>query len=858
MFRITLKGMAARKTRLLLTSLAVMLGTAFLTGTAVFTDTIKSTFDNLFADVFDSVDAYTRSTNVIEQDFGSEERGKVSRSLVDTITTVPGVKDSQAFIQQFAVIIGKDGEPLGNDGNGPPSFGGTANHGDLGFWTFNEGRVPTAPGEVALDEASFEKEEFALGDKVTISAVGGTRQFTIVGVAKFGDVRSPGGSSFALFEDQTASQFLNGKPDSYDAIITEGDGSVGEAELVERISSAITADSATDPAAEPAVETITGAQITEETQSDIRKGLSFISVFLTAFAFIALFVATFVIYNLFSITVAQRRRENALLRAVGASRRQVTSALLMEAITIGLIGSIIGLFAGVGLSMLLKSAFTAFGIDIPSNGVTLRSSTIITTLIVGVGVTVMSAVLPAFRSSKVPPVAAMRAEAIEATGWSKKRLASGGAVLAIGVAAILGALFGKKATLLAPGALGLFIGLFILGPLVAGPLAGLMRAPLKAAKGITGQMAADNAARNPKRTARTAAALLVGAALVTSVTVLASSVKASVRDIFGDQFRGDLTVTTNSFGFGGLPIELAPALDALPEIETATGIGISSALLPGKTKGTFVTTVDPATVTKLFDLQVSAGRIESLDAGSIAISRDKADDKSLALGSTVEFDLLGGRPQSLKVVAIYDEDTLAGPFTVSKAVFAGADDNVFDFSVFMTKSAGTTDEAAKAAVTVVSRELAPAGQVKLRQEYIDEQAAQVDPLLNLIYGLLALSVIIAAIGIIITLLLSVYERRRELGLVRAIGMTRSQVRSSIRWEAVIVTLLGAVQGAIVGLLLGFAVVYSLRDEGLNVFEVPLVRIGVIFVIAIILGVLAAIIPARRATKLNILDAIATT
>ena len=497
------------------------------------------------------------------------------------------------------------------------------------------------------------------------------------------------------------------------------------------------------------------------------------------------------------------------------------------------------------------------GVDIPSTGIDLRATTVVTALVVGLVVTVASAVLPALRSSKVPPVAAMRDEAVEPTGWSRSRLAWGSVVLGVGVVGILGALFGKKIILLGPGALGLFVGLFILGPLVARPLAAAMRRPLRATRGITGQLAAENAARNPKRTARTAAALLVGAALVTGVTVMASSIKASVRDIFGHQFLGNVTVSSNSFRFGGLPVGLAPALGQLPGIKAATGVGVAPARLAGKTGGTFVTTVDPATVSQLFDLKIQSGRVEQLDVSSIAVSKAKADSDKLVLGSTVRFDLLGGQPRTLKVVAIYKEDVLAGPYTVAKALFAGSDTNLFDFTVFMTTKSGVSDSLAAAAVDTVVKQLAPAGHTKTKAEYIAAQAKQIDPLLNLVYGLLALSVIIAAIGIVITLMLSVYERRRELGLLRAIGMTRPQVRASVRWEAVIVTLLGAVEGVVIGLALGFGVVFSLRNHGLGVFDVSLPRIGVIFAIAVLLGLVAAILPARRATRVDILNAIAT-
>lgn len=845
MLRVALKGVLARKARLVLTSLAVVLGTAFLTGTTVFTDTIKRTFDNLFTEVFTNVNAYTRSSSVIQQDFGQEERGTVSGTLVDTIEQVPGVRAVDVFVQQFALIIGKDGKPLGRQG--PPTFGGTINAGDIGFWTIRDGREPRDSSEVVLDRRAFGRGEFAIGDRVKITAVGGTREFTIVGNATFGDVPAPGGSTFALFDNATAAEFLNGKADSYDAIIVRGDGSANEQELVSRITEAVGTNG---------IETITGRQIEEETQSDVQTRLNFFTIFLQVFAFIALFVATFVIYNLFSITVAQRRRENALLRAIGASRRQVTLALLVESFIIGIVGSIIGLFAGVGLAVGLRSLLRAFGVDVPSTGLDLRVSTIATTIVVGVLVTIASALLPAVRSSKVPPVAAMRDEAVEPTGWSRARLLWGALLMAVGVAGILGALLGSEIVLLAPGALGVFTGLFVLGPLVARPLALATRTPLRVLRGITGQLGADNAARNPKRTARTAAALLVGAALVAAVTVMADSVKASVRQQLADQFDGDLTVSSDSF-FGGLPVSLAPALADLPEVRVATGISFASALLPGKTKGTTLTVVDPLTITEVFDLRVQTGSIDQLARDAIAISRKKADEERWGIGTEVKFASLGGSERTMRVAAVYEEDSLAGGFTVSRSAFEGTDTLLYDVAVFVLRAEGVTEEALKGAVERVVAEQAPAGKTLTLTEFVNDQAKQADPLLNVVYGLLALSVIIAAVGIVITLLLSVYERRRELGLMRAIGMTRSQVRSSVRWESLIVTLIGAVEGVLVGLALGFGVVAALRDDGIEVFSVPIARMAVIFVVAIVLGMIAAIIPARRATKVNVLEAIAT-
>ena len=850
MLRIALKGMFARKVRLLLTSLAVMIGTAFLAGTAVFSDTLKQTFDELFADVFANVDTYVRSSNAIEQDFGEALRDKISSGLVAQIEEVPGVADAQPFVQQFARIIGPDGKPLGNAGNGPPTFGGTVNSGELSFWKFEEGRPPSGPTEVGIDRGTAETGKLKLGDTVKISAVAGVSDFTVVGIASYGDIRSPGGATFALFDETTSSEFVNGRPDAYDAILVRGDGSVDDDALAVGVKAAL---------AGTTTETLTGEQITKETQTQIREALSFFSVFLQIFAFIALFVATFVIYNLFSITVAQRRRENALFRAVGATRRQVTVALFVEAVAVGLVGSVIGLLAGLGLSRGLRALLGVFGLDIPSRGLALRPATIVSTIVIGLVVTVVSAVLPALRSGKVPPVAAMRDDAIEQTGFSHWRMIIGLIVVSVGVAGILGALFGGNAKLLGLGAPALFIGLFIVGPLLARPMARVLGRPIGRISGVPGRLAAQNAARNPKRTARAAAALVVGAALVTGVTVMASSVKSSIRDIFGRQFVGEMTVTSDSFGFGGLPVTLADDMNRLPEIGTASGIGVQTGVRIGDTeKGTTVSVVDPATVGAVFDLGFVKGSLADLGKEQIAVSETKATDEGWDIGSPIELTLIDGVPRRLTVAAIYAEDDLAGRFTVNQSLFEGTSASVFYFGVFATTAPGVSEAKAKTALLDLIKTAAPDGKVLTRSEYIDEQAKSVDPLLGLMIGLLLLSVVIAAIGIIITLLLSVYERRRELGLIRAVGMSRRQVWTSVTWEAVIVTLVGVIEGMLVGLFLGFAIVKSLESEGLKVFSIPWPWVIAIMVIAIVIGVLAALVPAWKSSRLNILDAIATT
>ncbi len=845
MFKVTLKGLLAKKGRLLLTALAVIVATAFLSSTYVFSDTITTTFNDLFANVYKNIDAYVRSSNKIDAGFGTSQRDRIPDSLIAKVKAVPGVSDAQGDISGFAVIIDKKGKPLGKANNGPPTFGGVALTGTLSPWNYVQGKPPVGPDQTVIDFASAKKAKFKVGDKVTITGNSGARQFTLSGIAKFGDSESPGGTTYALFDLPTAEEFV-AKPGFIDDIVVKSDGSVTDAELAKRIASSLGPQTET--------EVLTGAQITKETQSDIQDNLKFFTIFLNVLAFIALFVSSFVIYNVFSITVAQRQRENALMRAVGASRRQVSTALLIESVVIGLVGSVLGLALGLVLALGLKAAFEALGLDLPSNGLTLLPRTIIVTLIVGLVVTVASALLPALRSGKVPPVAAMRDSELETTRSGRGRTITGLVLLGVSAALILIGLFAPAPLALAPGVPLLFIALFVFGPLIARPVAKALGRPIVAMKGMTGTMARENAARNPKRTARTAAALVIGVALVTGVSVLASSIRASIRDIFGKQFHGDFVVSVDNFGFGGLSPKLADDLNKVPEVGTATGIGVNFAKENGK--GKTVTVVDPSTAGAVFNLGFTQGALKDLTADGVAVSKSKADKDHLKLGSKLKLTLTDGTTRDLPVQGIYKEDDLAGSTTVNRHLFDGTKVDQYDFGVFMTKADGVSDKDAEAAIKKVAANY-PNGKLESKTDYINSQASQVNQIVNVIYLMLALSVIIATVGIVITLVLSVYERRRELGLVRAVGMTRAQVRSTVRWESVITAFLGTVQGILVGLLLGYAIVVALRSQGLNSFTVPWHTIIVVVVLAFAIGVVAAIYPARKATKVDILDAIAT-
>lgn len=846
MFRIALKGILGRKARLVLTAVAVILGTSFLSGTYIFSDTLNRTFNNLFEDVFKNIDAFVRSSQVIEADFGNEERERIPLSLVDEVRKVSGVGEAEGNVQAFARIIGSDGKPLGSDGFGPPTFGASISTFAGETWSITDGRLPTNNTEVAVDEASYKDGKFTLGDKVKVVAAAGSREFTLVGVAGYGDVRSPGGSTFALFDINTATEFLT-KPGYVDAILVTGDGSISETELARRISDSLPATSMT--------ETLTGAQITKETQDQIGQALSFFSILLSVFSYIALGVGAFVIYNVFSISAAQRQRENALLRALGASKRQVTATMLIEAIVVGVLGSAIGLFAGLGLSKGLTSVLNAAGIDVPDTALVFATRTIVVVLLVGSLVTLFSAILPARRAGRVPPLAAMRDTILDTAGSIRKRVMIGLAFALAGAAILVAVIAGADNVLLGVAILLVFIGVLIIGPAVARPVSLFIGRPAARMSGITGSMARQNAARNPKRTSRTAAPVLIGVALVTAVTALAASIGTEIRDVFGRQFTGDFAITSDSPGFGGFAPSLADQVNTLPEVQQASGIGFALAKVGGK--GNFLTVINPQTIEGIFDLDVVQGAETALTANSVLVSEKYATKKGLSLGSIVPVELTDGTIRDLSVVGVYRRDELAGRFTVSRDLFAESTVSRFDFAVYVLKKDGVSDDALRTSLVSLAKEYGT-GKVQSKKEFIDERAARVNQLLGLIYGLLALSIIIATVGIVITLLLSIYERRRELGLLRAVGMTRGQVRVTVFWESIITSLLGAVMGIVLGLGLGWVIVFALRDQGITTFSVPVSGTISIIVLSFIIGVLAAAYPARRATRVDVLEALTTT
>ncbi|HEY0518082.1 MAG TPA: FtsX-like permease family protein [Ilumatobacteraceae bacterium] len=842
MIRLALRSVRARWGRVVLTALAIVASTAFLSGTFIFRDTVQRTFNALFADVFERVDAYVQSSNSVEGFLGFERRDRLPADVVDEVRGVAGVADAQAFVQGDAVVIDKEGKPI--ERPTAPTFGATVNSGPLSVWRIAKGRLPNGPTEVALDTITAADAGYVVGDTVKVNAEGGSRDFTLVGITVYDNIVSPGNATWALFDARTAEEFV-AKPGFVDAVLVKGDGSLPDDVLVTRVQAAL------DP---NIAETLTSAEITKQTQTDIERSLGFITLFLAIFSFIALGVGMFVIYNVFSITAAQRQRENALLRAIGASRRQVTWTLLIESAVIGLLGSIAGLFGGIGLALGIRNLLDALDYSIPARGLALEPFTVVLTIVSGTAASLIAAIAPAIGAGRVPPVAAMADTAFERTGSVRGRAIGAAGCAVLGVATIAAVLIGADGIFLAVGIALLFAAVLLIGPVMARPIARLLGAPIQRWRGVTGAMARGNVQRNPKRTARTAAPVLIGVALVTGASVFAASIKVQLRETIGSTFVGDYVINTSNGGALSFSQTFIDDLNTLPEVGSATGLGfVPIADAKGERAGG--ATINPLTANGLLKFDFLQGSLASLTPQGMLVSDGEAKRKHLSVGD--EFDVrIDGAVRALIVQGIYATADFIPARTYHRDTFAGTSlSNTAGF-VSLTRSPNVSDSAFRAAVDRAITRYG-IGELQDRNQFIDSRANLVDQSLAFVYGLLALSIVIAVFGIVLTLLLAVYERRRETGLLRAVGMTRTQVRTTVRWESVLTSVYGAVVGVVMGLVLGYVVIAALRDQGLDKYSVPVTTIAAILVIAFVVGVIAAVVPAWRATKLDILQAIAT-
>ena len=847
MFRMALKSTLARKGRLFLTAVAVIAGCAFLSGVFVFSDTIRASFNTLFTNAYAKTNAYVRSSNVIEGDFGQDSRDQLPDTIIGQISGLAGVREAAGYVRGNAVMTNAKGKVLGLDG--PPKWGGSFTSSVASPWTVASGVAPKGANQVVIDRRSATQGSVKLGEEVSVTTSQGVRKFSVVGIATFGGADTAGASAWALFDLPTAEEFVLGRPGMVDAVYVVGDGSKSDVDLAASLKTGLSSAK---------VEVLTKAQITNETQTAVERGLSFFTIFLTIFAAISLFVGSFIIYNVFSISAAQRQRENALLRAIGASRGQITRMLFIEALVVGVIGGVVGFGAGVLLATGITKLLKVLGFGPSQTSLTIHPQAFVITLIVGVTVTMLCAIAPALRAGRVPPLAAMRDVAVDRSAVSRGRLITG-IVLAATAAACIAMGVSTSATWLGPGVAALFASLVVLGPLVAKPIAVALTKPLRAVRGVTGEIAARNAATSPKRTALTAAALGIGLALLIGVSTLGSSITSSITDVVGKAFTGDFSVTTSGpRDDGGIPASLASELNKVPEVQDAVGLGLNliNVIENGKPARKEVLVIDPVHAEGLVKLPFTAGGWSDLNGSSVLVSKSKADRDKLALGSTITASFRSGSTKPLAVVGIYDSKAF-GNLIVSPALFADTGMVLQDGQVLVKAKPGVDLKVAEASIKAVTAKY-PTAKLQNRSQYIAAQTEQVNGILNFIYGLLGMSIFIAVLGIVITLLLAVYERRRELGLVRAIGMTRPQVRSSIRWEAFVTALLGVMMGTFLGISLGWVVVQALKDQGLSVFSISITSIVVSCLLALVLAVAAAWYPASKAAKSDILQAIATT
>jgi putative ABC transport system permease protein len=849
MVRIVLLGLLARKFRLVTTALAVTLGVAFMAGTLVLTDTIGKTFNDLSAGVYQGTDAEVRATAVFSgPQFSGAQRPLVAASLVRRLARVPGVAQAEGSVFGYTRLIGSNGRALGNPAAGAPTLGGNWNQVTaLNPWRLVAGHPPQAAGQVVIDKKSATDGHLRVGGTTTVLVNGPPQRVHVVGIIAFGTADSPGGASVVLFTTPVA-QRLVAAPGKFTGILFTARPGVSQQQLTGNLRRALP----------HGLEAITGAALTKETQDQFQKAMSFFNTFMLIFAVIALLVGAFMIFNTFSITVAQRTQENGLLRALGASRRQVLGSVLIEALAVGIIASAIGLAAGVGVAAGLKAMLSGLGFDLPAGGIVFSARTVIVAGLAGLAVTVVAAVSPARKAAKVPPVAAMHEMTVGSTGYgSKERVMVGTVILTLGMAALFTGLFsslGNRIMVVGGGALLVFFGVSVLGRTVSLPLSRAIGAPLPWLRGVAGKLARLNAMRNPKRTAASASALMIGVGLVGFITILASSTTASVNSTIDHTFAGDIVIDSGGGLMGGVDPALAQRLDRLPQVSEATGVAMGAAEINGRVEQ--VAAVDPRTAGQIFDVGPVQGSIAGLGRTGIAVYSGVATARHLKLGSTVPVLFKDTGLRKLRVALIYRDATAAPAprYFLGTPAFDANFAVRYDSQVFIKKAPDASTAAALAAVRGIATKYS--GTTVMDQAaFKAARAKPIQQMLMLVYALLALAILIALLGIGNTLALSIFERTRELGVMRAVGMTRQQLRATIRWESVIIALQGTVLGLLIGVFFGWALVLAMKNQGITVFSTPVLSLVIVVVLDALAGVAAAILPSRRAAKLNILRAI---
>jgi putative ABC transport system permease protein len=850
MFRVIAHGLLARKFRLFATALAVTLGVAFMAGTMVLTDTIGNTFNNLSTGVYKGTDAEVRARVAFSGPAmgGGDQRPLISAALVQTLRRVPGVAADEGSAYGYARLIGSNGKALGNPAAGAPTLGGNWNQvKQLNPWTLVAGHPPQAANQVVIDQKSATDGHLRVGDMTTVLALGPPQRFRVVGIVTFGTADSPGGASVALFTAPVA-QRLVAAPGKLTSVLFVARPGVSQQQLASNLRRVLP----------HGLEAVTGAKVTKEMQTSFQQAMSFFNTFMMIFAVIALLVGAFMIFNTFSITVAQRTRENGLLRALGASKRQVLGSVLAEAAAVGVIASAVGLAAGIAVAAGLEALLKALGFGLPAGGIVFSIRTVVVAGLTGLVVTAVAALSPARKAAKVPPVAAMQEMPAGSTGYgSKQRIIVGTGILAAGMAALFTGLFGHLAsaiTVVGLGVLLVFFGVSVLGRTVSLPLSRVVGAPLPRLRGIAGKLAQENAMRNPKRTASSASALMIGVGLVSFITILASSTTASINSAIDRSFAGDIVIDSGAGLTGGIDPALAQRLNNLPQVSAATGVGAGIAKVFGKVEQ--MSAVDPRTAGKIFHVRPAAGSIGALGLGGIAVYKDVATSHHLTLGSAVPVLFRDAGWRTLRVALIYGDSTAAPAprYFLGTPAYNAYFAQHYDSQIVVQKAPGVSTAAALKAVRAIASRYSGTS-VMDQAAFKAEKVKPYQQLLMLVYALLALAILIALLGIGNTLALSIFERTRELGVMRAVGMTRRQLRATIRWESAIIALQGTVLGLLVGVFFGWALVLAMKNQGITVFSLPVVSLVIMVVLAGLAGVVAAILPSRRAAKLNILRAI---
>ncbi len=848
MIRVALKDLLGRKLRLALTSLAIVMGVAMVSGTFVLTDTINASFKQIFTTAYANSAAVVTGKAVFG---GSQNAPSFPESTLAKVRSVPDVAAAVGGIGDQAQFVGRDGKVVGGAGGAPGLAFSVNSGGDLQFnpLTLVSGTWPTGPGQVAMDEHTAKAQHFVVGDKVgVIPRAGAESKYKLTGVVKFGNVSSLGGATLAIFDLKTAQQIFHkvGELDQIDVAAKPG---VSTSDLLAQIRNVLP----------PHTQVRTGQQEATQQTNDISDQLSFLNYFLLAFGGIALFVGAFVIANTLSITIAQRTREFATLRAVGAQGSQIRRIVFIEGLVTGTLASVVGLFVGLAIAKGLDALFKAFGADLPQTGLVFAWRTVIVSLVVGILVTVVASLRPAIRATRVPPIAAVR----EGSILPPTRFSRYGPVVALAVCALALALVfvgafdhglhtGVRLSVLGIGVLGVFVGVAMVAPSIARPLASVLGRPAAAIGGVAGTLARSNSMRNPGRTASTAAALMIGLALVTTVAVLAAGLKQRFEGAVTAQFNSDYALTSEN-GFLPTSVDSANELRKSGVATVVAGLRAGEGRVFGHTVQ--IAGIEPG-LSKVVKLSWQAGSNASLDGlgrhGAI-VDKGYAKTHHLTVGSPLRLETPGGKFLSLSVKAIVAPPpggSALGSVSVSSQAFDSVYPDPQNVFTFVDMPGGVTS-ANTAKLTKLLKTF-PDAKIQTEAQFIHTQEAGINQFLLLLYILLALSIIVSLFGIVNTLILTVFERTREIGMLRAVGMTRRQTRRMVRHESVITALLGAALGIPVGF--GLAAVFD-ESVGNVPFAVPVGTILLFIVAAIIVGFIAAIFPARRASRLNVLEAL---